>query len=701
MNNINEILEKIDENTLNNLISTIRRTPEFSILKKKTQIKNSAVEKNEISNNKITNRQEHSSQVSEVAYKIVKESGRTEKEALVAELVGLCHDLGHTPFGHDGEMMFTEKTGKPFYHAKYGAKLFEKVFHKVLNSKHPRTGKDTFKQEAKESLEQLQTYVQAGIFSEDIIQNVLGLSDFIKSGVSFHQEGYYTFEMDKKLEQLRKKHQETGKYNEELDLLEKALENPCVYAGMLADTISIMQSDTRDMMNTKNPYDDSKTVISIEDQLQVAKKVGFTPENITKMQEQLLKIGKVVDIDGLDENEALHKILETLGQVNVTHIQKMVAQYTGEQGLNNKGRFQSVSDEYKMFADNYKAKYEEYIGKKLTQEEWETTRDNGLQEQRYALKEKNPILCLTYEIQNSLMYGKILNRENIKILDNDLDRNKAIFSRTYDYLYKISMAKTSELTSPEEIALKQEMNEMYKSKQYPKQFGEVGRDRRISKSQIIKNLTIFKMQQMGNLDLKDFYQEHIGSQENNILAQIEQMEAQGKNEDEILQQLSGINPIAYSDFKRRDAKKIQDIENLRNNSKTDEEIALKLGMEKRDFEELMQGKSFLKRYIEYRMTFDEIIEISENDVSLEQENNLDTLEIDEISPFDLVAEMHDQKSEQFFEDKKSGKYNVPPLLGKVIADSMETVTSKDMTFVSQDVMKENRRELQTEVSQER
>ena len=110
----------------------------------------------------------------------------------------------------------------------------------------------------------------------------------------------------------------------------------------------------------------------------------------------------------------------------------------------------------------------------------------------------------------------------------------------------------------------------------------------------------------------------------------------------------------------------------------------------------------MKRYIEYRMTFDEIIEISENDVSLEQENNLDTLEIDEISPFDLVAEMHDQKSEQFFEDKESRKYNVPPpLLGKVIADSMETVTSKDMTFVSQDVMKEDSRELQTEVSQEK
>lgn len=584
MNNISEILNKIDENILQDLLREIIKTNEYRVLIKKTQIKNSAVENGSSKfDKKITNRQMHSEQVSNVAYEIVKSNGRTEKEALVAQMVGLCHDLGHTPFGHDGEMMFTEKTGKPFYHAKYGAKLFEKMFHRVLNSKHPKTGKDTFEQETRKSLEQLETYVQAGIFSEDIIKNVLDLSDFIKSGVSFHQEGYYSFEMDRKLEDLRKEQQKTGKYNEELDLLEKALKNPCIYAGMLADTISIMQSDTRDMMNTKNPYDQNKSIISIEDQMQVAQNVGFTKENINRMQEQLSETGKTIDVNGLNERDALHKILDTLDATNVEQIQIIIAGDIGEQGL-NKDRFQSVSDEYKMFADNYKSKYEEYIDKKLTNEEWKNTRDKGLQEQRDLLRAENPILCLTYEIQNSLMYGKILKRDNIKILDNDLDRNKAIFSRTYDYLYKIGMAKTSELTTPEEIALNQEMNELYKSKQYLKQFSEIGKDRRLNKSQIVKNLVIYKMQQMGNVDLKDFYNEHIAEKENSILLQIEQMEEQGKSEDEILQQIIGINEIAYSGFKRRDLKKIQDIESLKD-SKIDEEIALKLGIEKRDFEE--------------------------------------------------------------------------------------------------------------------
>ena len=218
------------------------------------------------------------------------------------------------------------------------------------------------------------------------------------------------------------------------------------------------------------------------------------------------------------------------------------------------------------------------------------------------------------------------------------------------------------MKNPEEIKLKQQMNEMYKNKSYPKHLDEVGRDGRISQSRIIQNIVIFKMQQMGNLDLKEFYNEHIAEQENSILAQIELLLEQGKNEDEIVQ-LEGINKIAYSDFKRQDEKKLRDIEEMRK-SKTDEEIALKLRMEKRDFDELTQGKSSLKRYIEYRMPFKEIVQVAENTKGLEYENVNETLEIDEINPLDWTAEMHDQKSEQFFEDKQSGKYNIPPSIEK-------------------------------------
>lgn len=71
------------------------------------------------------------------------------------------------------------------------------------------------------------------------------------------------------------------------------------------------------------------------------------------------------------------------------------------------------------------------------------------------------------------------------------------------------------------------------------------------------------------------------------------------------------------------------------------------------------------------MSLNEIIQISENVKNLEYENNNETLDIDEINSLDWTAEMHDQKSEQFFEDKQSGKYNIPPSVEKTDGVSNE------------------------------
>ena len=179
MNELDEILKKLDEENLQDIIIEIRRTHEYEILREKTQIKNSAVESNTKLDKSLTNRQKHTYQVSEVAYTMVKESGMSEKEALVARLVGLCHDLGHTPFGHDGEEFFKEKTGKKFNHAKYGAKIFDKIFKEILNSKDAKNGKNLFDTETKGNLKILRNY--------------------IKAGVNFHQDCYYMFKLEKQL----------------------------------------------------------------------------------------------------------------------------------------------------------------------------------------------------------------------------------------------------------------------------------------------------------------------------------------------------------------------------------------------------------------------------------------------------------------------------------------------------------------------
>lgn len=600
MDDLSNILQKIDENTLKRLITTIKRTNEYNNLKGKTQIKNSAVE-DEFYNKQLTNRQVHSYQVSQVAYQIVKSSGRTEKEALVAELVGICHDLGHTPFGHDGEDMFTEKTGKEFNHAKYGAKLFDKVFKEVLNSKQKKNGKAIFPEETRESLEELQSFVKAGIFSEEIIQNLLGLDSYIKAGVRFHQEGYYSFDLDKKLANLQEEFKKTGEYTEELDLLEKVLKNPCIQAGMLADTVSIMQSDVRDMLSAKNPYDNSTTIITIENEMQVASKIGFTKENIAKIQEEVF--GEKLDMDDLDINTALRQTLEMIGKTSVSKIQATIAKQIGKNGLNEKGRFESISDQYKIFADGNKRKYEELTGEKIEPEKWKNFCEEKLQEQRDFLKEKNPLLCLTYEIQNQLMYNEIIYGDKIKLLNNDLDRNKAIFSRVYDYLYEVTDKSSSELRD-DEIEVRKEMMRIYKQDKYPKQFDEK------TKEDKVKNLVIFRMQQMGNKELKQFYNERIASKENAIQTELDILEQEERTESEIEQIILGKNTTSYQKFKEEDNEKKQTLESFV--SKTDQEISSKLRIEKRDIEEIKQNKTTLSRNIEYNMTYQEMEQVEEN-----------------------------------------------------------------------------------------
>jgi len=570
MNQLGNILNNLDEKQLKRLIEKIQKTHEYEILAEKTQIKNSAVE-DKVHTGDLTTRQSHTFQVSEVAYTMVKESGMSEKEALVARMVGLCHDLGHTPFGHDGETFFGEKTGKSFSHAKYGAKIFDKIFKEILDSKNKKTGKDIFDDETKANFEVLRNY--------------------IKAGVNLHQDCYYMFRLEKQLKEFEEKYTaEELANNTKYVLLKNAINNPCIQAGMLADTVAFMQSDVRDLLTAKNPFDNSKTVISLEDQMKVAKEIGFTRDDILKIKEQLLLVGKNVDIEGLDENKALYKILDTLGKTNLEQIQIMIAGDIGEQGLNENGRFESVSDEYKLLLDNYEKGYREYIeftGKNKDIDNWENFRETELAEQRKSLIAKNPLLCLTYEIQNELMYGKILSQQNIKLLNNDIERNRAIFSRVYDYLYKVTSKPASKLRI-DELEDRVQMVQLRKDGNYPRQFNEKNKDGSVNKKAIITNLVIYKMQQMGNKELKDFYKQRIASKEKSLQIEIDTLEQEGKNDIEILDILQGIDIESYESFKQKDEEIREKVTTFQ--KKINQEVAPEFNVEKRDIMKLKQEK---------------------------------------------------------------------------------------------------------------
>lgn len=63
----------------------------------------------------ILNRQTHTKQVAKISAQIARELGEDEE---LAELMGLCHDLGHTPFGHDGEYVLNEIAKSCKYNAE-------------------------------------------------------------------------------------------------------------------------------------------------------------------------------------------------------------------------------------------------------------------------------------------------------------------------------------------------------------------------------------------------------------------------------------------------------------------------------------------------------------------------------------------------------------------------------------------------------
>ena len=425
--------------------------------------------------------------------------------------------------------------------------------------------------------------------------------------------------------------------------------------------MAFMQSDVRDLLSAKNPFDTSKTVISIENQMEVAQKIGFTKENIEEMQKQLMTIGQVVDIRGLEENDALKKILETIGNTNIIQIQKLMATNIGKQGLNKDSRFESISDEYKLLLDENEIGYKELIEfkpKKTYIDDWKTFRNRELAKQRENLMKKNPLLCLTYEIQNQLMYGKILSPKNIKILNNDVERNRAIFGRVYDYLYAITDKPSSELRD-DELEVRKEMMQLRKEGNYPKQFNEKNKDGSVNKKAIITNLVIFRMQQMGNKDLKDFYNERIASKEKSLEIEIDTLEQEGKTDDEIINILQGIDVEEYREFREDDTKKKEKVAEFQEQSK--QEISSELRMEKRDIDEIQEGKSTLSRNLEYKMSYGQIEQVTDN---------LGKSELDEKS--DMASfEWSDSMSEG-----EKTNYNMEKLIRNALA--FENVTESDV-----------------------
>lgn len=169
-------LEKFDE-----LLKIIKNSKEFLSLFDRTQLIFDKKDNRE-GENSVYNRQTHTAYVANISAEIAKKSefGLNEVEQKTAELIGWCHDLGHTAFGHAGE----RRVDKILEYFKISAEEFSDYY---MGKLHQPKNKYN---EAKHSFEHHahSTRVLRKILSDNNITIESDLLDEIEWGIMCHSE---------------------------------------------------------------------------------------------------------------------------------------------------------------------------------------------------------------------------------------------------------------------------------------------------------------------------------------------------------------------------------------------------------------------------------------------------------------------------------------------------------------------------------
>ena len=105
-------------------------------LEGKTQILNAGVDNPEKG---ITTRMIHDMQVAQNAMKIANVLKGNIRDVLIARIAGLGHDIGHTPFGHDGEVALSEAINDVipeafFSHSEYSGQIVDTMIGSIIES---------------------------------------------------------------------------------------------------------------------------------------------------------------------------------------------------------------------------------------------------------------------------------------------------------------------------------------------------------------------------------------------------------------------------------------------------------------------------------------------------------------------------------------------------------------------------------------
>lgn len=461
---LENILKKVDIDVLKNLKEYILKSKEYKKLFRCTQMRDEVLRDD---NDNTTNRGLHTIQVATNAQKLAKyllerKNGQEfseeyekvlneeeQKQVLIAEIIGLAHDLGHLPMAHASEVVCGEKIGNGyrFGHDQYGGVVFTELFERFKNQK--IKGFDKFTLDEKTKLE---------------LENS-GLKDYIIEGVQNHAK-YLSYQSS-----------------------ERAREDLPLICGRLADTLSFMPSDIQGLAQVNRAdgiegkilskdiimrllEEGITTTIGVENTNGIKKSEDLPTEKIVSSSQTLASYYAKNNPDFNYE-----KVMDDLISGDPNKLSKIQAQVLKEVAVNNvkengeiASPLVSIPDNLKLLREaEYKLRgkqnetfktieeipwalkeYEKnkfsamYLGEQGKFDEAFrnylesnvmgksfTNYQDTLNQETNRLSKSCPTLAVLYEVQDELIYNQLLDKST-RVLGNDEIENKKVLSAIFD-----------------------------------------------------------------------------------------------------------------------------------------------------------------------------------------------------------------------------------------------------------------------------
>lgn len=550
---LKKILENVPETVLDDLLTYIKGTKQYEKLFRCTQMRDNVLRTNEDDSD---NRGLHTIQVAHNASDLTKEllmynngSDKLEnendiKQVLIAEIVGIAHDLGHLPMGHPTEVILGDEAfNNPngFKHDQYSGVVFAKIFEEFLDKEDILFGEKVF------SEEEISVYRKSGS------------KEYIIYGVQNHSK-YISIEAE-------------GVAGKDLPLI----------CARLADTLSFMPADLMDLSNVERAEGTGQKgkILTKEIMLNLVENgittyVGSTEPNLpTEEITAIQPIGKflkennpdfnykekILDLVSGDKEKLLEiqaKILSEVAKANFAQIgdknNPIVSisdnlKFLRSAELNTRGNQNKsfneiekgipwgiVEYEKKLFKEKYikennidkeeldglegkdefKKDFKKYLEVEKVSERCFNDYKDVLGQEINELRKNCPTLALVYEMQDELIYNQILGK-NTQVLGNDEKRNEGIIRRQYKEYQKeyFSLSEQEKKAFEKEFENIEKYMNLQKNKEVRKEksviayyhdqksYEAFGYDSQIETKEELraKAYAIYKVQQLTNDDI--------------------------------------------------------------------------------------------------------------------------------------------------------------------------------------------------------